>query len=334
MLRMPHPSIEAARQFRESWQRENQQAQPPVETTPPPVTPEPVQTDAQQPVVVPGASLGTVQAPPAAPTPPSVPVPESYLAPPQAEQPEYRQLAEERDELRKQLEEARQLVQTMQAEAAQHQAKAADRFIDDYLDREGDAFVSIDREDARRLLKPMYQAFREEFGKRAQQTEETVRGFTESVQQRLDGMQQREEAEHMARAREAVMRAHPDLAELQNTDAYRRVMLTPVGGNANVLLGNVVASEFQKGNAEYVNQVLDQIRAEAGRDAPRPLADIASVSGSGTVTAPALPDNDNSTMDLSQLEQLKADFQTGKVSRKEFREAMRRYRGSPATQKP
>lgn len=335
-LRMPHPSIEAARKFREEWQNEQhtQPAPTPSEPVVPPSPPLP-----EPPVPSPEPVAATPQVTPAPqPQPQYVPpsqmtVPDSYYMDKDATRVDYRQLTDERDALKKQLEETRQAMQAMQEEAAKYRAMEEDRFIDNYIDREGDAFVSIDREDARRLLKPVYQTVRDEMGKRVQQSEARMQEIADSVQKRLDEMQQREEMDRLTRARNAVLKAHPDLAELQNTDAYRRVMLTPVGGNPNLLLGNVVATEFQKGNVEYVNQVLDQIRAEAGRNKPQSLDSIASVSGSGTATTPAAP-SDDGEMSLDQLEQMKIDVQTGKMTRKEFREAMQKYRGASATQKP
>ena len=302
--------------------------------TPPPVNPPVPTVSPATPDPAPAAPQPTPTAQQATYVPPAqMAVPDSYYMARNEERNEYRQLSDERDALKKQLEETRQAMQAMQEEAAKYRAMEEDRFIDNYIDREGDAFVSIDREDARRLLKPMYQTFRDEMGKRAQQSEDKMRELANTVQQRLDDMQQREEHERLTRSRNAVLKAHPDLAELQNTDAYRRVMLTPVGSGSNLLIGNVVATEFQKGNVEYVNQVLDQIRAEAGRSKPQSLETIASVSGSGTATAPAAP-TDDSEMDLDRLEQMKVDVQTGKMSRKEFREAMQKYRGASATQKP
>lgn len=328
-LRMPHPSIEAARKFREEWQAEQNAQAAPTPSEQPVPTPPPVSPPAPEPT-----TPTAPQEPSAQFVPPSqMTVPESYYMGKNEERADYRQLSDERDALKKQLEETRQAMQAMQEEAAKYRAMEEDRFIDNYIDREGDAFVSIDREDARRLLKPLYQTFRDEMGKRSQQSEARLRELSDSVQKRLDDMQLREEQERLTRFRNAVLKAHPDLADLQTTDAYRRVMLTPVASNSDLLIGNVVATEFQKGNVEYVNQVLDQIRAEAGRSRPQSLETIASVSGSGTATAPAAP-TDDGEMSLDKLEQMKVDVQTGKMSRKEFREAMQKYRGASATQKP
>lgn len=326
-LRMPHPSVEAARRFREEWNAEHSQlATPDQQAT----------TAADQPVPAPSSNSVDAPAPAQQPqeevrfaNPLDMQVPSSYFMHGDATRPDYRQMESERDALRKELEETRRSLAEMRANADRSRV---DTDIDAYLDRTAKDLYTIDREDAKKLLTPLVHSFHDELTKVRAATDARVKELSDSMNKQSERERQRELENRLERTRQAVLRAHPDLAELQRTDAYKKAMLTPVGGNSSLLIGNVVATEFANGNVEYVVGVLDRIKRESQGAPTGSLDSIASVSGTVAATAPARQDVDND-IDLDQLEQMKVDVQTGKMSRRQFREAMQKHRGANAARK-
>lgn len=333
-LRMPHPAIAAAKQFRESLAQEGFNAQPSTPPVPEQVTqPVPSMEPAGQPAPVSPPPQPQPQPQPAQPPqyvhPTQMPLPDSYYTQPEDTREDYRTLSAERDQLRKDLEQTRKDLESMQASIAKYRSMEDDNFIDSYLAQEGDKLVSINQEDAKRLLAPMYKTLRQEMARRQEEADARLAELNTSVSQRFEDLRAKEEALRMEQTRAAVLKAHPNLAELQKTEAYQRIMLTPVGVNSNLLLGNIVANEFQRGNVDYVNQILDQVQKEVTAGQAPALDNIASVSGAGVASAPAAP-TVTEELDLEKLEQMKIDVQTGRMSKKEFREAMRKYRGAGA----
>ena len=121
------------------------------------------------------------------------------------------------------------------------------------------------------------------------------------------------------------MKAHPDLQQLQSTPAYAQVMMSPVQEGSAITVGEVVAAEIKKGNADYVIKVLDSVKARNGT-APN-LNAIASVSANATSSG-ATSGHDVSVDKLTdeQIADYRFKVQTGEMSRDEFRQIMARHR--------
>lgn len=324
--RSPHPSIEDARKFREE-----------LNSTP---TPPPVQAP-----LVP--NLPPVQMTPPEPAPQPAPQPSAHLEdpakmqlpkefftnpvqPPQP-QPQFddSKYRNEIEDLRRQLAETNKALEESRSAVSKYRQMEEDHYIDSYLNNEDNQFTTIDKEDARKLLKPLYKGMREDFDRRSQRESARIDEIKSEFDKQIADMKQREENQRREYTRQRILKAVPDLEELQKKPEYSRAMMSPISANSSILLGNVVASEFMKGNADYIIDVLNKIKGT-----PEPTLDSqASVSFSSSATKPAAPNNDTE-LSLERLEQMKVDVQTGRMSRSQFRELLRKYRGaSDATQK-
>lgn len=330
-LRMPHPSIAAAKQFREEWAKDHpeggapqqQAAQPEPQPQPAP-EPQPAPQPAPAPHV-PEPSAGNVQYANTS----SFSIPDSYYMP-QGYDAKYSTLEQERNNLRAEVEQLKKQLETSNQSLSRARELEDEQFIDKYLDDNQANFTSISRDDAKLLLTPVYKSFKNSMDKRADEAEARIRAVEEEMNKRMAAIREKEQLELRRRTRDELLKVHPDLAEFQKTDAYCKAMLSPIGPGAAITLGQVVGVEFERGNAAYINDVLTRIKQEAQQQTGS-LESVASVSSqASTTTQPAAAQSPGYT--LEDLDRLKQDVQTGRMSRAAFREAMHKYRGATASQ--
>lgn len=229
-----------------------------------------------------------------------------------AVQDESAELRSEIESLRKQLEEQRALND-------KYQSYQDNDLVDRYIDQNGAEFNSISRDDAKRLLTPMVGAFR----KTTEAFNSQLKAQQDIIDKRFGKIDQDKIIAGYERTRNALLKAHPDLEQLQNTDAYKEIMLSPVAGNSNLLVGQLVASEFKKGNTDYINSVLDQVKAKLQTP---DLNQVATVSANAPVgsAAPAVETSGKLTPD--QIAQYRFMVQNREMTRDEFREIMSKHR--------
>lgn len=221
---------------------------------------------------------------------------------------ELEQVRKERDEARALSEEARRITDE------QKLAKL--------LQESGANLGSIDQADAIKLLTPVMATMREQAKQSSKQTEERLQQVEQLISEQAVAQQERENKARLERTRAAILKAHPDLEELQKTAAYQQVMQSPVGSNSGLLIGNLVAAELQRGNADYIIHVLDQVKGQTTQTA-NPAT---SISPSATAAAPAATGTNDGLLTEEQLMQYKNAVQTGQMSRSEFRDIMQKHR--------
>lgn len=191
-----------------------------------------------------------------------------------------------------------------------------DKYIDKMIDEQG--FDSISKDDARRLLNPIFDGMRQQNAALGQalsaQYNNSVKQYKELTKKR--------DTEHYNRFADKIRKKFPDLAQLQKTQAYVDVMRAPVAEGSDVTVGDLVAKEYQKRNYKYINNVLKQVRDRINSvpdiSASAVIGGNAPSQGSGSMEAKPLSD--------SEMSDLRFKLQNRQISRQEFSDALKRHR--------
>lgn len=191
-----------------------------------------------------------------------------------------------------------------------------DKLIDQMIDEQG--FDSISKDDARRLLNPILDGMRKQNAALGQALSAQ---YNNSVKQYQEMTKKREKEQYNNFANK-IRKKFPDLAQLQQTQAYVDVMSAPVAAGSDVTVGQLVAQEFNKKNYKYINNVLKQVRDRINSvpdiSANAVVGGNAPSQGSGSTEARPLSD--------SEMSDLRFKLQNRQISRQEFSDALKRHR--------
>lgn len=191
-----------------------------------------------------------------------------------------------------------------------------DKLIDKMIDEQG--FDSISRDDAKRLLNPILDGMRKQNAALGQALSAQ---YNNSVKQYQE-MTKKRDAEQYSRFADKIRKKFPDLAKLQQTQAYVDVMTAPVAAGSDVTVGQLVAQEYKKKNYKYINNVLKQVRDRINSvpdiSANAVVGGNAPSQGSGSTEARPLSD--------SEMSDLRFKLQNRQISRQEFSDALKRHR--------
>jgi len=322
--------LEAREQFRDSLKNDHAAPQTIVSA------PNPAAASQVAPAVNPAPA--PAPAPQPAPTaqmvqPSEIPVPDSFIqtvdklgqlqdtvAPPQPqENPELKSAQEENAKLQKELEELRKARETDAQSLQELQQLRDKKQIDDYLASMSD-LGSINPDDARKLISPLLKRLdtvQSENQKKLQEAQS-------AMDKRLAELDKRNSVNRSNQMYSQIMKAHPDLQELQKSQAYKDVMMSPVQAGSAITVGELVTAELRNGNADYVIKVLDTVKQ---RNAVPNINQIASVGASSSVAgATGGVDNSGDRLTPEQISDLRYKVQIGEMSRDEFRQIMARHR--------
>lgn len=246
--------------------------------------------------------------------------PEPKVEPNDSKEDEFRrkneELLRELEDTRKQLEEARKIPDNLRALHDEQE-------LENLLKNSGVDFRSIDMDDAKKLLAPVIQTMRQQQSASNAEFQRKLAEQEETLKSRFKELDDREHYSKLEKTKAAILAAHPDLEQLQKTPEYQRTMASPIGGKSGVLIGQLVAAEYRQGNAEYIIDVLNRIKAGVQTD----LSDVASVSPASTTTAPSAAGSDKSgRLTPEELAELRFKVQSRQISRQEFREIMEKHR--------
>ena len=191
-----------------------------------------------------------------------------------------------------------------------------DKIIDQMIDEQG--FDSISKDDARRLLNPILDGMRQQNAVLGQALSAQ---YNNSVKQYQE-MTKKRDAEQYSYFANKIRKKFPDLAKLQQTQAYVDVMRAPVAAGSDVTVGQLVAQEYKKKNYKYINNVLKQVRDRINSvpdiSASAVIGGNAPSQGSGSMEAKPLSD--------SEMSDLRFKLQNRQISRQEFSDALKRHR--------
>lgn len=191
-----------------------------------------------------------------------------------------------------------------------------DKLIDKMIDEQG--FDSISKDDARRLLNPIFDGMRKQNAALGQALSAQ---YNNSVKQYQE-MTKKRDAEQYNNFANKIRKKFPDLAKLQQTQAYVDVMRAPVAAGSDITVGQLVVQEFNRKNYKYINNVLKQVRDRINSvpdiSANAVVGGNAPSQGSGSTEARPLSD--------SEMSDLRFKLQNRQISRQEFSDALKRHR--------
>ena len=191
-----------------------------------------------------------------------------------------------------------------------------DKLIDKMIDEQG--FDSISKDDARRLLNPILDGMRQQNAALGQALSAQ---YSNSVKQYQE-MAKKRDAEQYNHFANKIRKKFPDLAKLQQTQAYVDIMTAPVAAGSDITVGQLVAQEYKKKNYKYINNVLKQVRDRINSvpdiSANAVVGGNAPSQGSGSTEARPLSD--------SEMSDLRFKLQNRQISRQEFSDALKRHR--------
>lgn len=226
------------------------------------------------------------------------------------------ELLRELEATRKELEEARKIPDNLRAIHDEQE-------LENLLKNSGVDFRTIDMEDAKKLLAPVIQTMRQQQSASNAEFQRRLSEQERALETRFKELDDREHYDKLAKTKAAILAAHPDLEALQKTPEYQRTMASPIGGKSGVLIGQLVAAEYRQGNAEYIIDVLNRIKAGVQPD----LADVASVSPASTTTTPSSNTAEKpGRLSPEELAELRFKVQSRQISRQEFRDIMEKHR--------
>lgn len=190
------------------------------------------------------------------------------------------------------------------------------KLIDKMIDEQG--FDSISKDDARRLLNPIFDGMRKQNAALGQALSAQYNNSVKQYQE-MTAKREKEQYSHFA---DKIRKKFPDLAKLQQTQAYVDVMRAPVAAGSDVTVGQLVAQEYKKKNYKYINNVLKQVRDRINSvpdiSANAVVGGNAPSQGSGSTEARPLSD--------SEMSDLRFKLQNRQISRQEFSDALKRHR--------
>ena len=179
---------------------------------------------------------------------------------------------------------------------------------------------SINPDDARKLISPLLKRL----DNVQLENQKKLQEAQSAVDKRLAELDKRNNVNRSNQIYSQIMKAHPDLQELQKSKAYQDVMLSPVQPGSAVTVGELVTAELRNGNADYVIKVLDTVKQ---RNTVPNINQIASVGASSSVAgATGGVDNSGDRLTPEQISDLRYKVQIGEMSRDEFRQIMARHR--------
>lgn len=183
---------------------------------------------------------------------------------------------------------------------------------------------SVSPEDAQKLLKPVFATVRKQYD----ESNAALRKQFEEQQQRfqaeIDRLNEQELRRNISSTQKAILSKHPDLEKFQKSQAYIDAMTKPIAPGSNLLLGHVVAAEFQRGNVDYIVKVLDSIKGAQASD----IGDMVSVSPSSPGTPVEKMEVGDGYLTPDQLTNLRMQFNRREISREDFQKAMKAHRES------
>lgn len=225
----------------------------------------------------------------------------------------------ENDKLKKELEELRKAREADMASLKELNELKEKQRVDKYL-AEMDGLGTINGDDARKLVSPLLQRLEQTKADNAKQLQDVQA----SIDKRLSELDKRNTQNKVNQMYAKILKAHPDLKQLQRSQAYNDVMTSPVQEGSAITVGEFVAAEIKNGNADYIIKVLDTVKQ---RSSLPDISNIASVSSNAPVSGAASDANANGeSLTPDQIANYRFKVQTGEMSRDEFRQIMARHR--------
>ena len=262
------------------------------------------------------------QAPAPAPQPTQQPVfQQPYVDPNVAAyyESQLQQMAQERDALRRDLDQNRGMVNAMTAELEEYQKLRRKHSVDEAMSgMDFSQLQTVDGEDAAQIsratlaaMQPQFEAMRQELEQQRQWQQQ----FGAQQQQQLTEMRQRGYVQQ-------ILQAHPDYYQLEATPAFR-AFLNMRDGASSQTNDQRAAFEFRNGNPGYVIDMINRFKQSMAASQQQ----VMSVPPVQTAAGPAVTQTAQASP-VHSLRELNDMFQTRQITQDEYRAQLKRLRES------
>lgn len=262
------------------------------------------------------------QAPAPAPQPTQQPVfQQPYVDPNVAAyyESQLQQMAQERDALRRDLDQNRGMVNAMTAELEEYQKLRRKHSVDEAMSNmDFSQLQTVDGEDAAQIsratlaaMQPQFEAMRQELEQQRQWQQQ----FGAQQQQQLTEMRQRGYVQQ-------ILQAHPDYYQLEATPAFR-AFLNMRDGASSQTNDQRAAFEFRNGNPGYVIDMINRFKQSMAASQQQ----VMSVPPVQTAAGPAVTQTAQASP-VHSLRELNDMFQTRQITQDEYRAQLKRLRES------
>lgn len=333
--RMPRQAAADAARFNQEWEMSRSEQKSGGAPTPPEVGVHNTSVSPEQPVGAAGVETATPPPAPAGPIPGvfQTPAPVNTAAPANTpttantSAPDNSELYRRQiEDLQRQLQESKAALQQASNLSTELQTLKDEHDLEELWKSVGSEFASIDPEDAKKLLTPVLKAIRQQSADSTATLNKKLEEQHQSLQNKVKDLENEANVARMRKVQETILKAVPDLEALQKTDAYKTAMMAPIAPHSNVLTGQLVAAEYERGNTDYVIGVLNSIKGQTNLDS------VASVSpssmGASQVKAPEAESDGILTAD--EIADMTTRLRMRQMTRQEFQEAMKKHREAQA----
>lgn len=142
----------------------------------------------------------------------------------------------------------------------------------------------------------------------------------QQMQNSLNYQEQRFQQQQAANTLNKILAKHPDFLELRNNPNYVN-FLNRRDGYSSQTIDQRAAIEFQLGNADYINNMLDQFKASSPN--VNSIQTIAPVQTTSSTVAPAQP-----AKTLPTLQELNSMMQMRQITPEQYRDLLKQIRGA------
>lgn len=329
-----HHGVEAAKQFREqnaavySEPGTEPAAPAPAPAAPAPAAPAPAPAEPAAPVDLNIFDFGLDPAAPAAPAAADPTQPSEREL--QLQQ-EIEQLRAQNGQLTAAQQQALERHQAEQQELEELRALRRQLEVDKLMSLEGLEMETIDpaaaQEIGAKVIRPVLERQQQAFEKRLAEVQSTLEADRKEREQLVYRMTEGERNAMRNATNEKIFAAHPDFAQLRQTNEFNQFLNSTVRGSS-LKLEKLIADEYHSGNADFVIQAINEFKK--GRPS---LEDVASVQAAGTGSEPASGADDEPQFTEDDVAKWNQMVVTGDMTRAEFRENMAKYRAARAPAK-
>jgi hypothetical protein len=240
-------------------------------------------------------------------------------------------MREELETVRSQLAAERAARQSLEDQRKQEQEELQaynqlkrDRELEKLLNVENAEFVSLDPDDARKLLKPVYERLSQEQEQRYKALESQIEAQKALLAQQTLGQQEALVKQKQTEFNDLLVREIPNISQLLRTPGYKQFTASPMSPGSSVTMEEHLNQELQRDNLSYVVSKLKSFAQ--GKPSP---ADIAQVGTATTGYHAAV--NEPVVDDLKALRDRLNKRRNREITRQAFRQEKQRVTARAAS---
>lgn len=227
------------------------------------------------------------------------------------------QMQQEREALRREIAARDEAIRHLSGDAQELQTLRRQQAASDAVSKmDFSQFQTVDEEEARRISQATIEAQQSQFDAMRQELAKQRKFIEDNVAMQREQMAQQAQLNNIQK----VLAVHPDYYELQNTPAYQNFM-RQYDGMSSQTFDQRAAYEFQRGNVDYVIDLLNKIKGQS--PSPQQVMSVPPVQTAAGSVVPTTPQEK-----LPTLRELNDLMQTRQITHDEYRVMLNKLRAA------